>query len=428
MATDGRMDFGIFMAPFHRVGENPSLAIHRDLELIEWLDQLGYDEAWIGEHHSAGWELIASPEVFIAAAAERTSNIRLGTGVISLPYHHPLMVVDRMIQLDHMTRGRVMMGVGPGALSSDARMMGIDPLYQRQRMDESLQGILALLRQDGPVNMKTDWFELTDARLQVSPYTKPHFEMAVASTVSPAGRQMAGKYGMGMLSIGVYLPGGRSNLEGQWTEVEEVAEREGQTVDRNKWRLVIPMYIAETREQAFNEAREGWRAWQIDYFRDTLQAVLPGTAETPEGAVETGGAIIGTPDDAIQAIEILQENSGGFGGSDDARPRMGQPRRHPPLIRTVRPLRRAEVPGPARFGRGNPAMGRLRRRSSLLQPQRRAGQGLHRRRAGRPGLPPGASRGGIGLSAVGRAVECPAEPFGGLLQRRCRRPGIREPN
>ena len=314
MASDGRMDFGIFMAPFHRVGENPSLAIHRDLELVEWLDQLGYDEAWIGEHHSAGWELIASPEVFIAAAAERTSNIRLGTGVVSLPYHHPLMVVDRMIQLDHMTRGRVMMGVGPGALSSDARMMGIDPLYQRQRMDESLQAILALLKQDGPVNMQTDWFELTDARLQVSPYTKPHFEMAVASTVSPAGRQMAGKYGMGMLSIGVYLPGGRSNLEGQWTEVEEVAEREGTVVDRNKWRLVIPMYIAETREQAFNEAREGWRAWQIDYFRDTLQAVLPGTAETPEGAVETGGAIIGTPDDAIKAIEILQENSGGFGG------------------------------------------------------------------------------------------------------------------
>ena len=314
MASDGRMDFGIFMAPFHRVGENPSLALHRDLELLEWLDQLGYDEAWIGEHHSAGWELIASPEVFIAAAAERTRNIRLGTGVVSLPYHHPLMAVDRMIQLDHMTRGRAMMGVGPGALSSDAAMMGIDPLTQRVRMDESLEAIHALLRQDGPVNMETDWFKLVDARLQVSPYTKPHFEMAVASTVSPAGRQVAGKYGMGMLSIGVYLPGGRSNLEGQWIEVEEAAERHGTAVDRNKWRMVIPMYIAETRERAFAECSEGWRAWQLDYFRDTLGAVLPGSAETPEGAVETGGAIIGTPDDAIAVIEGLQENSGGFGG------------------------------------------------------------------------------------------------------------------
>ena len=314
MASDGRMDFGIFMAPFHRVGENPSLAMHRDLELLEWLDQLGYDEAWIGEHHSAGWELIASPEVFIAAAAERTRNIRLGTGVVSLPYHHPLMVVDRIIQLDHMTRGRAMLGVGPGALSSDAAMMGIDPLTQRVRMDESLEAIHALIKQDEPVNMKTDWFELVDARLQVSPYTKPHFEMAVASTVSPAGRQVAGKYGMGMLSIGVYLPGGRSNLEGQWVEVEEAAERHGTVVDRNKWRMVIPMYIAETRERAFAECREGWRAWQLDYFRDTLGAVLPGSAETPEGAVETGGAIIGTPDDAIAVIEGLQENSGGFGG------------------------------------------------------------------------------------------------------------------
>ena len=314
MASDGRMDFGIFMAPFHRVGENPTLAIHRDLELIEWLDQLGYDEAWIGEHHSAGWELIASPEVFIAAAAERTRNIRLGTGVVSLSYHHPLMVADRIIQLDHMTRGRAMLGVGPGALWSDATMMGIDPLTLRTRMDESLQAILALLKQDGPVDMETDWFSLVDARLQLSPYTKPHFEIAVASTFSPSGRVIAGKYGTGLLSIGVYLPGGRSDLAGQWAEVEEVAEREEQKVDRNKWRMVIPMYIAESREQAFAECADGLRAWQLDYFRDTLSAALPGSAETPEGAVATGGAIIGDPDDAIAAIERLQENSGGFGG------------------------------------------------------------------------------------------------------------------
>ena len=71
------MKFGIFLAPFHRVGENPTLALARDMELLEWLDHLGYDEAWIGEHHSAGYETIASPEVFIAAAGERTRRIRL---------------------------------------------------------------------------------------------------------------------------------------------------------------------------------------------------------------------------------------------------------------------------------------------------------------------------------------------------------------
>src|SRR3954464_15199155 len=126
-----RMKFGIFLAPFHRLGDNPPLAIERDFKLIELLDELGYDEAWIGEHHSAGWETIASPEVFIAAAAQRTRQIKLGTGVISLPYHHPLMVANRMILLDHLTEGRVMLGVGPGALVTDALMLGIDPPSQR---------------------------------------------------------------------------------------------------------------------------------------------------------------------------------------------------------------------------------------------------------------------------------------------------------
>ena len=109
----GRLRFGIFLAPFHPVGQNPTLALERDLQLIEHLDALGLDEAWFGEHHSAGYEIIASPEVFIAAVAQRTKHIRLGTGVSSLPYHQPFMLADRMVLLDHLTRGRVMLGVGP---------------------------------------------------------------------------------------------------------------------------------------------------------------------------------------------------------------------------------------------------------------------------------------------------------------------------
>ena len=250
-------------------------------------------------------------------------------------------------------------------------------------MDESLRAILALLKQDGPVNMKTDWFELTDARLQVSPYTKPHFEMAVASTVlsrrSPDGRHLWDGHAQHRR-----LPARRDapTSRGQWTEVEQIAEREGQVVDRNKWRLVIPMYIAETREQAFEECREGWRAWQIDYFRDTLQAVLPGTAETPEGAVETGGANHRQPRRRDQGeSRILQENSGGFGGLMMLAHEWGQPRRHSQVLRALRPLRRATLPGSVGLGGGYPAVGRLRRRRRLLQPQRRPRQGLQGRPA-----------------------------------------------
>lgn len=309
-----RMKFGIFMAPFHRVGENPTLALERDLELIEWLDHLGFDEAWIGEHHSAGWEIIAAPELMIAAAAQRTRTIRLGTGVTSLPYHHPLMVADRMVQLDHMTRGRAMLGVGPGALSSDAHMMGIDPLTQRTRMDESLTAIMRLLACDEPVNMETDWFVLRDARLQLRPYSDPHFEIAVASTFSPAGMVSAGKHGVGVLSVGAFLPGGLINLQEQWETAEQAAAEAGTNVDRTNWRIVVPFYLAEDREQAMDDVREGAHQFNHDYFQETLGRPPDPDGPGVDNMKKRGGAIVGTPDDAIEAIVKLQELSGGFGG------------------------------------------------------------------------------------------------------------------
>ena len=150
---------GIFLPPFHPMEENPTACLDRDLELMVWLDRLGFHEAWIGEHHSAGFEIISSPEIFIAIAAERTKFIRFGTGVISLPYHNPLMVADRIVQLDHHTRGRVMFGAGPGLLASDALMLGIDPMTQRDRMAEGIDVILRLFRGE-TVTEKTDWYTL----------------------------------------------------------------------------------------------------------------------------------------------------------------------------------------------------------------------------------------------------------------------------
>jgi limonene 1,2-monooxygenase len=313
------MRFGTFIAPFHPPSQNPTLALERDLELIEWLDELGYDEAWVGEHHSAGMEIIASPEVFIAAAAERTRHIRLGTGVVSLPYHHPLMVADRIVQLDHMTRGRVMFGVGPGALPSDAYMMGIDPATQRRRMEEGLEAIVALLTSDEPVSRETDWFTLRDARLQLKPYSWPNIEIAVAAQVSPAGPRTAGRFGAGLLSLGATSVGGFDVL-GQQREVWfEAADAHGQTVDRASWRLVGPMHVAETREQAFRDVQYGLTAW-VDYFRNVV--VLPigpvTESEDPEEwarvLVDSGFAVIGDPDDAAAQLERLEKQTGGFGG------------------------------------------------------------------------------------------------------------------
>jgi limonene 1,2-monooxygenase len=316
MSSPDRMNFGIFLAPFHRVGENPTYALRRDLELIEFLDHLGYDEAWVGEHHSAGYEIIASPEVFVAAAAERTRHIRLGTGVSSLPYHHPLMLADRMVLLDHLTLGRAMFGVGPGALPSDAFMMGIDPIRQREMMDESLEVILALLTSDEPVTRETDWFKLRDARLQLRPYSRPHMEMAVASQVSPAGARAAGKHGIGLLSLGATTTGGFDVLGHHWSTAEDLAAEHGKQVSRARWRLVGPMHIAPTRDQARKDVEFGLPAW-TDYFQRVAALPLVGDATEIGDMIDamnaSGLAVIGTPEDAAAQIDRLWQKSGGFG-------------------------------------------------------------------------------------------------------------------
>ena len=314
-----RMTFGIFLGPFHRIGENPTLAIDRDLELVQWLDYLGFDEAWIGEHHSAGWETISSPEIFMAVAVDRTRHIKLGTGVISLPYHHPLMVANRMVQLDHMSHGRVMLGVGPGALPGDAYMMGIDPTTQRERMDEAFGIILRLFTETEPITYKSDWFELREAMLQLRPYQKPYMPIAVASVQSPAGVALAGKYGASVLTITVPRDpsAGPTDLEALWHIAEESAAEHGQTVNRDDWRLTIPVYLAEDRQQARDEVRLGAGRFLREYTEGTngRKAVFDGPLEeVVDQMAENGSWIVGTPDDCIEAMKKLGEHSGGYGG------------------------------------------------------------------------------------------------------------------
>lgn len=317
MALPDRLKFGIFMAPFHPLGEDPTLALDRDLELIQWLDYLGFDEAWIGEHHSAGWETIASPELFIATVAERTRHIQLGTGVVSLPYHHPLMVVNRMVLLDHLTRGRAMLGVGPGALGSDAYMLGIDPLAQRRRMDEAMGIIMRLLTETEPITYKSDWFELHEARTHLRPYTRPHMPIAVAAAQSPSGMQLAGKHGAGVLSVSVIRDRGTApDLHEFWSIAEETAAEHGQAMDRNEWRLVVHVHLAESRKEAMAQARVKAGHYQRGYFEDTLGLFKTDgpVDKIIDMMVERGAWCVGTPDDLIAHIKRLDEESGGFGG------------------------------------------------------------------------------------------------------------------
>ena len=313
-----RMKFGAFLAPHHPIGEHPTLQYQRDLDLAAHLDRLGFDEFWCGEHHSTGWEIIASPEMFLAAAGQRTHRIKLGTGVISLPYHHPFNVAQRIVQLDHMTGGRAIFGTGPGALPSDAYTLGIDPMVQRDRQDEALGVIRRLLAGEERFSYECEWFTLKDARLQLLPLQE-EVPCAVASMVSPSGMTMAGKHGIGVLSIGSTSTAGLAALPTQWSFAEDSAKKHGNVVDRSNWRVVMNWHIAETRDKAIEQARDGLMRWHNEYTVGTLMRPGGVVYNSPDEAVEAmafsdnSALVIGTPDDLIARIREMIDVTGGFG-------------------------------------------------------------------------------------------------------------------
>src|SRR5579871_6805337 len=309
------LEHGLFIAPYHDIDESPTVALRRDLELVQWADRLGFKEAWFGEHHSTGWETISSPELMIAAAAEITRQIRLGTGVISLPFHNPLMVAERIIQLDHMTMGRAMFGFGPGLLPTDAAMLGVDIKAQRDLLAQGLEVLLRLLSGE-EVTAVSSWYNLNKARVHLLPYTHPHPEVAVASAVSPSGGMLAGRWGAGMLCLAATQPQGFDVLAENWEIARQVAAENGVVMNPRRLRLVAPMYIAETREKARADVAAGLARWCEYFTRPSPRGGIFGPldrGDPVDALISSGRAAIGTPADAIAMIEKLQKKQGDFG-------------------------------------------------------------------------------------------------------------------
>lgn len=368
----GKLRFGYFIAPFHRAGTNPTLALQRDLEFIEHLDALGFDEVWMGEHHSAGSEIISSPEIFIAAAAERAKRIRFGTGVISLSYHNPLWVADRLMLLDHLTHGRIIGGVGPGSLPSDSSMIGLTPTDTRELLETNLDIVVRLLAGE-TVSAKTATHQLFDARLQLAPYSDGGIPLSVAAVASPTGARLAGKHGIGLLSIGATLTvEGFNALSYHWDIVEERAATFGAQVNRKNWSLVGLFHLAETEKQAREEVKFGIEPW-FRYFQKVAafpQMTMPGEQldEMIDVINDNGAGVIGTPERAREQVQRLWDQSGGFG----CMLQMGHEWANPAATRRSAELFAAEVM-PHFQGQAQPTMDAAARagqaRESLAQSQ-----------------------------------------------------------
>jgi len=298
----------VFLQPVHHPSTDPTEALESDLELMTLLDRLGYDEAWVGEHHSTGWENIASPEVFIAAASRHTERIRLGAGVVQLGLHHPLVLLDRMILLDHLTRGRTTFGVGAGGgLPSDLTVAGLTVEEAGRRMGESLEAMLRLLDGEAPVSMRTDWFEISEAVLQLRPYSDPHMPFAAAST-HPSNVELMGKVG------GAVLLGPVPERVGEvFQSLKRGAETAGVEAGRGQIALSYKMHIDEDRDRAIADYKDGSITEELDFNVDVLGRPRPAASpdEWYRGLVDK--MIIGDPDDAVEKVERIQEVSGGVG-------------------------------------------------------------------------------------------------------------------
>jgi limonene 1,2-monooxygenase len=302
---------GVFVAPFHPLDENPTLCLERDLELARFADELGLEEFWYGEHHSGGYELSASPELMIAAAAQRTRRIRLGTGVVSLPYHNPLMAANRIAQLDHLSGGRLIFGAGPGLLVSDAHMLGLNATESRDKLDVALNVIQRLLRGEW-VTESNSWYTLRDAHCQILPHNRD-LEFCVASTFSPNGGKLAAKYQAGMLCLASTLYGGFDALSANWKIAQDTAAKLGRSMSPVGIRCATEMHIAETREQALAEVRVGYERY-LRYIKNQSEQLPDSPAHlSVEELIERQEVVVGTPDDAIAQIQRLEKKVPDFG-------------------------------------------------------------------------------------------------------------------
>lgn len=314
------MKFSFFMMPTHAPWENPSLAFQRDISFIHLADELGFDEFFIGEHHSGGWETMPVPEMALAMAAATAHRIRLGTSVVSLPYHHPFHVAERIAFLDHLTRGRAILGIGPSNLITDKKLFNVENERLHSMMEESVDVIVRLLESADPISHDGAFWQFENMRLQLRSYQTPRLPLAIATAGNDSSLELAARHGMILMSlVGKHMVRFGS-LADHWAKYTAFGEKHGVTAHRDRWRVVTSVYLAETAEEAWADVAEGIMR-ETKYFASIglkfMYEDAPGqpfSEFTPESCAGNREWIIGTPDDAIAWIERRLAATGGFGG------------------------------------------------------------------------------------------------------------------
>jgi len=326
------MRLGYFMMPMHPPGSDLADTLEQDLDQVEALDRLGFDEAWIGEHFTTEWENIPAPDLFIAAALQRTKRIVFGTGVSCMPNHSPFVLAHRIAQLDQMARGRFFWGIGAGSFIGDMQVVGIDARggYRRELERDAVDLVLKLWKSPEPgLYEEHNWsfnVPATDPdigkHVYYRPYQKPHPPMAVAgSSEASESLTLAGERGWIPMSSSLVAP---RLVKTHWDAYERGARSAGRAPDRALWRIARTIHVAETTEKARREALDGAPGRDFrEYFlrsarkggRLPMFKVDPATPDddvTPEYLLDATW-IVGDPEECARRIRALYNELGGFG-------------------------------------------------------------------------------------------------------------------
>ena len=338
------MQFGLFMMPLHPPHRAFADGYDRDIDQIVLADQLGFREAWVGEHLTERWENAPAPDLLLAKALALTKHVMLGTGVTLLALHHPVYLAHRLAMLDHMARGRFQWGIGGGGIPTDLSLLGLDhtnPAAVRARSAEVLDVVLKLWAAEGQFTYRGAFFEIEtpvfdpvkDRGYYMKPYQRPRPPIAVAaSTPTSNSMRMAGERGFIPMSSSLLS---RPYLADHWRLVEDGAARAGREARRSQWRIARDVLVAPTGAAARERARavlgRNYVRHQLPNRLGTAQMAstklapsMPDEAVTVDYLMENVW-IVGDPSECAEKIHQLHDESGGFGtllsittDSDDA--------------------------------------------------------------------------------------------------------------
>jgi alkanesulfonate monooxygenase SsuD/methylene tetrahydromethanopterin reductase-like flavin-dependent oxidoreductase (luciferase family) len=324
------MQVGLFTMPSHPPERSLYDGQQWDLQVLRWADELGFSEAWIGEHHTAPWEPHPAPDLLIAQALLQTKNIRLGPGGFLLPYHHPAELANRIAMLDHLAQGRLNFGVAASGLPSDWAMFDVDGMsgVNRDMTRESLEIILRLWTEDAPFEHRGKFWNVNSPdtmfgflKPHIKPFQQPHPPIGVAGLSKNSDTlKLVGEKGFIPMSLNL----NPAYVGSHWDAVEEGARRTGRVPNRADWRLVREAFVAETDEEAMRLSAGAMMGRMMrDYFLPLLSAFgfkdylkhQPDVADsdvTPEYCAEHNW-LVGSPSTVAEKLEAVYEEVGGFG-------------------------------------------------------------------------------------------------------------------